>query len=129
MISLRHVSRVLIRRVFERESLMMDVYNWVDSSSPKPKYFELRNLPNYVVPNTETVEHCKDVFHMYEIDAPVESLEDRDFSRNDTSVIWAGEAGADGGGLYREFLLYCMEIILFAWVKRILCCLIVSPNM
>ena len=173
---------------------MIDVY-WVGSLSPKPKYFELKNLPNYVVSKTETVEHCKDVLHVYEIDAPVQSLEDRDsqeersnvfdigdeetdrffetfkvpddlegevaavetncasnfegivqneietlqlnleesrkvlchrnperfwsvlfrqkidFARNDTSVIWAGKAGADGGGLYREFLLYSMEAL------------------
>ena len=31
------------------------------------------------------------------------------FSVNDTSVTWSGEAGADGGGLYREFLLRSME--------------------
>ena len=29
-----------------------------------------------------------------------------DFSKIDTKIIWAGELGADGGGLYREFLLY-----------------------
>ena len=193
--SVRHLSFGLIRRLFDRESLMINVYNWVGSLSPKPKYFELRNLPNYVVSKTETAEHCKDVLHMYEIDAPVQSLEDRDsqgersntfdigdeetdrftetfkapddlegevaavetdctcnfkgivqdeietlqlnleesikvlchrnpervwsvlfrqkidFARNDTSVIWAGEAGADGGGLYREFLLYSMEAL------------------
>ena len=28
-----------------------------------------------------------------------------DFSVNDTSITWSGEAGADGGELYREFLL------------------------
>ena len=49
VISVRHVSFGLIRRLFDRESLMIDVYNWVGSLSPKPKYFELRNLPNYVV--------------------------------------------------------------------------------
>ena len=49
VISVRHVSRGLIRRLFERESLMIGVYNWVDSLSPKPKYFELRNLQNYAV--------------------------------------------------------------------------------
>lgn len=77
VISVRHVSRGLIRCLFDRESLMIDVYNWVGSLSSKPKYFEIRKLPNYVVSKRETVEHCKDVLHMYEIDAPVESLEDR----------------------------------------------------
>ena len=32
-----------------------------------------------------------------------------DFSTCDVSVIWAGEPGADGGGLLREFLLFAME--------------------
>ena len=31
-----------------------------------------------------------------------------DFSKIDTKIIWAGEPGADGGGLYREFLLYAI---------------------
>ena len=74
---------------------MMDVYNWVDSSSPKPKHFELRNLPNYVVPKTETVEHCKDVFHMYEIDAPVESLEGRDSQKERNNVFDFGDEETD----------------------------------
>ena len=30
------------------------------------------------------------------------------FSKIDTKIIWAGEPGADGGGLYREFLLYAI---------------------
>ena len=32
-----------------------------------------------------------------------------DLSANEMKVIWVGEAGADGGGLYREFLLFAME--------------------
>ena len=32
-----------------------------------------------------------------------------DLSTNEIKVIWVGEAGADGGGLYREFLLFAME--------------------
>ena len=32
-----------------------------------------------------------------------------DFSTCVVSVIWAGEPGADGGGLLREFLLFAME--------------------
>ena len=31
-----------------------------------------------------------------------------DLATSSINVIWAGEAGADGGGLYREFLLYAM---------------------
>ena len=31
------------------------------------------------------------------------------FSESDISIIWAGEQGADGGGLYSEFLLHSME--------------------
>ena len=30
-------------------------------------------------------------------------------SESDISIIWAGEQGADGGGLYRSFLLHSME--------------------
>ena len=95
VISVRHVSRGLIRRLFERESLMMDVYNWVGSLSPEPKYFELRNLPNYVVSKTETVEHCKDVLHMYAIDGPVESLEDRDSQKQRSNVSDTGDEETD----------------------------------
>ena len=29
-----------------------------------------------------------------------------DLSTNEIKVIWAGETGADGGGLYRVFLLF-----------------------
>ena len=87
MISLRHVSRSLIHRLFERESLIINVYNWVGSLSPKPKYFKLRNLLNYVVSKTETVEHCKDVLHTYAIDAPVELLEDRDSQKDRSNVF------------------------------------------
>ena len=32
-----------------------------------------------------------------------------DLSTNEINVIWAGEAGEDGSGLYREFLLFSME--------------------
>ena len=32
-----------------------------------------------------------------------------DFCTCDVSIIWAGEPGADGGGLLREFLLFAME--------------------
>ena len=32
-----------------------------------------------------------------------------DLLTNETKVIWAGEAGADDGGLYREFLLFAIE--------------------
>ena len=32
-----------------------------------------------------------------------------DLSTNEIKVIWAGEAGPDGGGLCREFLLFAME--------------------
>ena len=35
------------------------------------------------------------------------------FSESDTSIIWAGEQGADVKGLYREFLLHSMENFLF----------------
>ena len=35
-----------------------------------------------------------------------------DFSVNDTSITWSDEAGADGRGLYREFLLRSMENLL-----------------
>ena len=31
------------------------------------------------------------------------------FWESDISIIWAGEQGADGGGLYKEFLLHSME--------------------
>ena len=31
------------------------------------------------------------------------------FSASDISIIWAGEQGADVGGLYRKFLLHSME--------------------
>ena len=31
------------------------------------------------------------------------------FSESDISIIWAGEQGADGGGLYRKILLHSME--------------------
>ena len=95
MISVRHVSRGLIHRLFERESLMMDVYNWVGSLSPKPKYFELRNLPSYAVSKTETVEHCKDVLHMYAIDAPVKSLEDRNSQKERSNVFDIGDEETD----------------------------------
>ena len=95
MISVRHVSRGLIHRLFERESLMMDVYNWVGSLSPEPKYFELRNLPNYVVSKTETVEHCKDVLHMYAIDAPVKSLEDRNSQKERSNAFDIGDEETD----------------------------------
>ena len=36
-------------------------------------------------------------------------LQSIDLSANEIKVIWAGEADADGGGLYREFLLFAME--------------------
>ena len=32
-----------------------------------------------------------------------------DLSTNEIKVIWAGKAGADGGGLYWKFLLFAME--------------------
>ena len=32
-----------------------------------------------------------------------------DLSTNEIKVIWAREAGEDGGGLFREFLLFAME--------------------
>ena len=32
-----------------------------------------------------------------------------DLSINEIKVTWVGEAGADGSGLYREFLLFAME--------------------
>ena len=32
-----------------------------------------------------------------------------DLSTKEIKVIWAGEAGADGSGLYREFLLFAIE--------------------
>ena len=38
VISVRHVSRGNTCCLFERESLMMDIYNWVGSLNPKTKY-------------------------------------------------------------------------------------------
>ena len=93
--SVRHVSLGLIRHLFDRESLMIDVYNWVGSLSPKPKYFELRNLPDYVVSKIETAEHCKDVLHMYEIDAPVQSFEDRDSQEERSNTFDIGDEETD----------------------------------
>ena len=193
VISVRHTSLDVVRRLFDRESLMVNVYNWTGSLCLYPQYFGLRNRPNKVVDSKEKVEACQDVLFMFPVDlkaAPTESSKvhekddsvydigdekadrffesfrepyglekdsiavggsckynfkkiiqdefenlqprlkdtievlrhghpDRfwrilfeqkiDFSVNDTSVTWSDEAGADEGGLYREFLLGSME--------------------
>ena len=61
IISVRHTSLGLVQRLFDRGSLAVDVYNWVGSLCPYPKYFELRDCPNKVADSKERVKACKDV--------------------------------------------------------------------
>ena len=61
VISVRHTSFGLVRRLFDKESLMVDVYNWVGSLCQNPKYFELRDRPNKVVDSKKKVEACNDI--------------------------------------------------------------------
>ena len=42
------------------------------------------------------MEHCKDILHMYAIDAAVESLEDRDSQKKRSSVFDIGDEETDG---------------------------------
>ena len=92
---------------------MIDVYNWAGSLRKSTKYLELRNLPNYVVSKTETVEHCKDVLHMYGIDAPVQLLEDKSSQKEKNNVfdiVFVFDVGHHGWVVKR--------ILGFRWSKK-----------
>ena len=85
----------LVRRLFDRESLMVDVYNWAGSLCPNPKYFELRDHSNKVVDSNEKVEACKDVLFMFPVDSQVVPTENSELHEKDDSVYDIGYEEAD----------------------------------
>ena len=95
VISVRHTSLGLVRRLFDRESLIVDVYNWVGSLCPNPKYFELRARPNKVVDSKEKVEACKDVLFIFPVDSRVVPTENSELHEKDNSVYDIGDEELD----------------------------------
>ena len=204
VVSVRHTTRGIVRRLFLAEHTMNVVYDWIGSLQELPMYFNL-DFKGDILKPFESVGDVKSFLNMAECDNPpsleedeeitmsgfsasesilvkdsaydigneetqrfltqlmnqeldrpsdspvlsslkcscdtesmiktyVKNLEERctaaacilchrdtvkfwdlvfrqniDLSTNEIKVIWAGEAGADGGGLYREFLLFAVE--------------------
>ena len=101
IISLRHTSLGLVRGRFDRESYMVDVYNWVGSLYPNPKYFELRDRPSKVVDSKEKVEACKDVLSMFPVDSQVVPTKNSELHEKDDSVYDVGDEEA--GRFFESF--------------------------
>lgn len=95
IISVRHTSLGLVQRLFDRESLTVDVYKWVGSLCPYPKYFELRGCPNKVADSKEKVEACEDVLFMFPDDSQVVPTESSELHEKDDSVYHIGDEEAD----------------------------------
>ena len=205
VVSVRHTTRGIVRRLFLAEHTMNVVYDWIGSLQELPMYFNLIDFKGDILKPFESAGDVKSALNMAECDNPpsleedeeitmsgfsasesipvkdraydigndetqrfltqlmnqeldrppdspvlsslkcscdtesmiktyVKNLDERctaaalilchrdtvkfwdlvfrqniDLSTNEIKVIWAGEAGADCGGLYREFLLFAME--------------------
>ena len=79
----------------DRESLMVDVYNWVGSLCLSPKYFEHRDCPNKIVDSKEKVEACKHVLFMFPVDSKVVPIENSELHEKDDSVYDIGDEETD----------------------------------
>ena len=86
VVSVRHTTRGIVRRLFLAEHTMNVVYDWIGSLQELPMYFNLINFKGEILKPFESVRDVKSVLNMAEYDNPSSSEEDEEITMSGFSA-------------------------------------------